>query len=387
MERALNLHLVLDALGVHPILTQHSTNPSRSTQRLDSPPSESPTAEDWEPALPTAEELQMLIARTEVQLFLHQRDFPFELLRSAWYLHGVASARSAEVTYTATRQRNAFSLSAHIFDLASDSDNSPLIERLKFAFGAEVGYHRSEKPPNALAVARRVEPYLAGRDEVLENLDILALEAGVAFLGLDVLQLRAKLALWRPALADFAARIGLDDLTATVFAPTYCVVESVHEMVEFLALGERGALERAQGLLTIALSVGAGAGDHDARWVASHLLFVGQELEAGSVWTILPTDIPSGAKQAFTLAPATVLSLWPPQRKLLGQEDSQGERLARSALDVESRRIVLSVPTSAGKTLISELLTISYLSQNAERRRCLLHSPTKELGSRNSTRP
>ena len=49
-------------------------------------------------------------------------EIPQELLDAAWYLHAVASVNQARERYTAARQRQAFLVSAHIFDLALNQD-------------------------------------------------------------------------------------------------------------------------------------------------------------------------------------------------------------------------------------------------------------------------
>ena len=61
MERALNLEALADAIGIHR-------------------------------GLPSAQELQRLIADLEVALFIRQPAVPPQVLNAAWYLHGVASS-------------------------------------------------------------------------------------------------------------------------------------------------------------------------------------------------------------------------------------------------------------------------------------------------------
>lgn len=68
--------------------------------------------------LPTPEELQQLLGDAEVQLFLRRTEIPDALLETAWFLHAVASVDQAQQLYTIGRQRQAFAVSSHIFDLA-----------------------------------------------------------------------------------------------------------------------------------------------------------------------------------------------------------------------------------------------------------------------------
>ena len=81
MDRALDFALIEGALGPHP--RSDAWHAERSAT----------TAWSWQPPLPTAEQLQRLLGQAEIDLFLNLHRVPPELLRAAWYLHGVASAR------------------------------------------------------------------------------------------------------------------------------------------------------------------------------------------------------------------------------------------------------------------------------------------------------
>ncbi len=82
------------------------------------------------------------MADIEVQLFVRRAEIPQELLDAAWDLHAVASVNQARQRYTAARQRQAFQVSAHIFDLALNQDGHPLLDRLSFGFAAAIGDRR-----------------------------------------------------------------------------------------------------------------------------------------------------------------------------------------------------------------------------------------------------
>ncbi|MFB9853188.1 hypothetical protein ACFFMR_22690, partial [Micromonospora andamanensis] len=104
--------------------------------------------------LPTAEQLQDLLANAETQLFLRRSEISDDLLDTAWYLHSVASVSQARERYTLARQRDAFAVSAHIFDLALQGEGRwSRAERLTFGFAAAIGYRRGGQDPNATAVS------------------------------------------------------------------------------------------------------------------------------------------------------------------------------------------------------------------------------------------
>ena len=386
MERALSLELLSNALGVS-AGERHSRWPIWSMNDEESDAAETEEAVLLsESLLPSATQLQDLIAGTEVGLFLHSQELSDELIRTAWYLHGVASADSAADLYSTERQRQAFAVSAHIFDLALTTGEREMSETLRMAFASQVGYHRSEAEPNAIAIARRLETQL---NEVLEEQDLptqlplIAPTAGIAFLRMETRYLGGVLRRLRQQLSDLAQQIDVVALTDTAFEPTWCVTEAVWHLRAFLMGGQAGRLEQAQGLLDRAVTAHVGRSDVDTCWVAAHLRFIADQMGAGTVWRLIPPNVPSAARQAFALTPPQVLTLWKPQRDLL-QPSTDGDHAGQAgagmplALDPTARRVVLSVPTSSGKTLLSQLMMVSHLA--TETSGVCYVSPLRSLG-------
>ncbi|MBN3511465.1 DEAD/DEAH box helicase [Mycolicibacterium septicum] len=345
-------------------------------------------------ALPTVEELTDLIADVEVRTFIGPTDVDDDLLRAGWYLHGVASASAAAELYSPARQQRAFAISAHIFDLALSAPDRTSHDQLTLAFGAQVGYRRSDLDPNATAIWRRVDPLLdspgssiaAGQQpqgddaespnpnspevgltnvgdtstgaSATESLMTMSLRAGVAFLGLDVARVGQLLRSWRSELTEMTQLIGTDSLSRTMFGPAEAVASAVADLMTFLRYGDRERLQSAEGALTSVVDLTAGAGDHDARWVAAHLLSIADGIGTSSVWSVLPDGSPDAVAQAFTVGTPPVLTLWPPQRDLL-------QRATANPLDPATKRLLLSVPTSAGKTLVAQILMCHHLATEA----------------------
>lgn len=151
--------------------------------------------------LPTAEELQQLMADVEVQLFLRQPQLDQRLFDTAWYLHGVASVNEARERYTLARQRQAFLVSAHIFDLALDQDGWTKAQRLSFGFAAAIGYRRGGRDPNATAIMNQLSNDIDIETPVAAHIETLVLEVGLAFLGFETRTLFRWLGVWRRQLA------------------------------------------------------------------------------------------------------------------------------------------------------------------------------------------
>jgi hypothetical protein len=187
VERALDLAALTEALGDH----RHLLLPG---------------------LLPTPGELQALMVEMEARLILREPRTPEEVLRAGWYLHAVASSDVTFNAYGAERQRRAFQISAHIFDLALDDRARSRQERLQLAFAAEIGYRRGELDPNATAVYRRVQHEVVADPPLLAHSATLAIEAAVALLGFDTARLFRRLATWQQQLRELAGEVGLDDL-------------------------------------------------------------------------------------------------------------------------------------------------------------------------------
>jgi hypothetical protein len=327
---------------------------------------------DGRTGLPDAQELQELMADVEVRLFMRRAEIPQELLDAAWYLHAVASVNPARQRYTAARQRQAFQVSAHIFDLALNQDGHSLADRLSFGFAAAIGYRRGGRDPNATAIMNRLRADIDTSSPVLDHIGSLALEAGLAFLGFETRTLFTWLGTWQRQLADLARISELPDLTTTAFGATHMVVLGAADLLAYFARGDTGRLERGRARLRTAATGRAGPGDVNARWVAAHLLALSGEAEDGSLWNpaVMPPDVPALVCEAFTIGSPPVLTLWEPQRDLLTGDPSP--------FDPEVRRTVLAVPTSSGKTLIAQLLAVEFLDR-ASRSVCYV-TPTRSLG-------
>lgn len=324
MERSLNLAQIQDALG------QHET-------------------------LPTPEELRRLMANLEVELFRHQLQVPDSVLTAGWYLHGIASSSAAPDLYSVERQRRAFQISAHVFDLALSDPHQPSGGRLRLGFASAIGYRRGELEPNAMAIYQRLADQLTTDQPLLDHINSVALEAGLAFLGFDPRHVGPLLRTLRRQFDQLRHSIGAPTLTNTMFAPPFCVVEGVHALLQFLVHGRRDELDIARDLFATAAEAEEGLGDLDARWVAAHLNVLAGDIDAGSVWSVLPPDVSSAARQTLTVTSPAVLTLWKPQVRLLQQSSA-------NPLTPEVRRVVMSVPTSSGKTLLAQLFTISHLA-------------------------
>lgn len=324
--------------------------------------------------LPTVDELTNLIAELEIELVRGLTDTGFradltQLRRTAWYLHGIASTADG-VRYPQEQRRRAFAVSAHVHDLLLDDPAETGLEQMSTAFAAQVGYHRADESPNAGAIYRRMRPVVGVAAAFIDSADV-ALQAGILFLGLDMTALNQRLSTWRSAATALTRSAELESLDGTMFGPTQRLLRGVTGLVQYLREGSTEALETARGHLRIVVDDEVGLSDLDTRWVAGHLIALADGLEASSIWAVLPPDLPPAVKQAFTLDAQPILTLWPPQRDLISHPTI-------SPLDPTTSRLLVSVPTSAGKTLLAQLIICAHTARD-DRDVCYV-TPLRSLG-------
>ena len=324
--------------------------------------------------LPDPDELRELLAQTEIDLFTQQAAIDERLLDTGWYLQAVATARTDLGIYDLPRQRRAHQVSGHIFDLALQSAGdewSPTV-RLRLTLAAQVGYLGGDLTPNAAALARRAPlpsaPYEWGEP------GRMSLEAGVLVLALDRPALYPLLEARQGQLNRLSDELG--DIATTPYGAVAGVVRGALALTNYLTYGFANQLNRARQFFTAALSSEIADADIDSRWVAAHLLRISGDLAETSVWAVLPPNLPSAAR-AMTLGDPPVLCLWPPQLEFLASASD-----GASPLDAESRRLVLSFPTSAGKTLLAQILIVAHVAEPASGDVCVVaptHSLCREL--------
>lgn len=316
---------------------------------------------------PSATELQQRLADAEIEMFLRRGTIADDLLATAWFLHAVGSVRPALQLYPIDRQLRANQVAAHIFDLALASPQRLDAERREITFAAQVSYLRGGLAPNSLALYRRLprsEPQL--RDRPGE----VSLEIGSAVLALDRGFLFARIDALRSQAEALQAVVEVDDLIETPYGSAARVIEGCLELIVHLTYNSPDRLTRARQLFDEAIEPPHAKPDLDSRWVAAHLRDIADDLGTSSIWAQLPPSVPAAAARAMTLGDPPVLSLWPPQLNLLS--------MSPSPLSPDAKRLLLSFPTSAGKTLIAQYLVAAHVASGAGAA-CVV-VPTHSLG-------
>ena len=202
--------------------------------------------------------------------------------------------------------------------------------------------------------------------------DHSALTLGVLFLGMHRGSFYSALRELEYQLDKLENQTSVENLYRTSYWSLKCLAAGCRDLMRFLLKGNDSNLDKADFEFEQAVHALGCEQYLDVRWVAAQLRWIKGELKSSSVWTVLPPDTPDAVKKAFTYGSPSILSLWPPQINLVQNESGT------SALDPTTRRIVLSVPTSGGKTMISQMVALCHLASSPNRGVCFI-VPTRSL--------
>jgi hypothetical protein len=199
----------------------------------------------------------------------------------------------------------------------------------------------------------------------------VSLDVGSAVLALDRRRLfSGRLRALQREANELARVVGVTDLIDTPYGAAARVIEGCNNLIIHLTYNRPERLDRARQLFDEGTDPPYAQFDWDSRWVAAHLRDIADDLGTTSVWAHLPPSVPPAAARAMTLGDPPVLSLWPPQLELLNGTPNP--------LDPAVRRLVLSFPTSAGKTLMAQYIVAAHVASGAGSA-CVV-VPTHSLG-------
>ena len=323
------------------------------------------------PNLPSPEEISSLLAEAELAILLRRPEISERLIAIGWYLHAVASSKYALRTYGIVRQRAAFQVTAHIFDLLLQTPEINRIDKLNYCFAAQIAYIRSRIDPNALALYRREFYGDLGSISLLSDFAEVALSCGVAFLGFDAGYIFTRTKELQSEVIDLVSRWGIENINITPMGAVANLVAGTRDLMSFLVYGRYDLLKRAKERLLVAVLNEFSEQDQISRWVSAHLLNLADDLNNSSIWTKLPPEVPPHVRKAFAMGYPKILTLWPPQLDLF--ERSESEEEVHEDVDQEKageenplspyvKRMFLSTPTSGGKTLLAQLFVASHIA-------------------------
>lgn len=313
--------------------------------------------------LPAPEELQAMLLQAELSLFVRDEAALDDALASAWILHGRAMTSGS--VDDGRDVGAAAAVSGHVFDLALQHSyqDSDLARRYRVLLAAQSAYMVAGLAPNAMAVARG---RLTEPPDLEEAPGLAAMHAASLLLQLDMVGLTDFLTDAGQLVADLVG--GWGELDTSPYQAMSGVLAGLRLLQAYLISGDVQALDDAQARLQAAVRAPFATFDTDSRWTAALLLEFGEAARSSSVWSVLPPDVPTVPRALLHGAPPVAL-LWPPQAEFF--------RSTPSPFDVSTRRMVLSMPTSAGKTLMAQAIVIHAI-EATDRDACIV-APTHAL--------
>ncbi len=136
--------------------------------------------------------------------------------------------------------------------------------------------------------------------------------------------------------------------------------------------GEPNLIDRAQDNLSKAVKSAYQVGDYDLVWIIRTLIKVLSKMWNDSPWVRLG-DIIHRRMYLKKLVEDGIVTLWSSQIAALEMRSKTGN-LSGGYLDDRIKRVVIHMPTSAGKTLLAEL-AIAHQSFSASKTNCIYVAP------------
>ena len=240
--------------------------------------------------LPSPERVAELLTQAELALLVQRPRLSDDLIAAGWYLHAIASSKYALRTYGIERQRAAYRVSAHIFDLLLQTPDLSRLDRLKYCFAAQVAYLGSELDPNAIAIQRRDAGIDLADLGLLTHFPEVAVSCGVALLGMDVGYLFGVTDHIKSEVRALEIQWDVDSIYSTPFGAAAGVALATRGLLTFLMYGRTEARANAVELLRRVIAAEPASDDQLSRWVAAHLLNLADSFENASIWTQLPPE-------------------------------------------------------------------------------------------------
>lgn len=146
--------------------------------------------------------------------------------------------------------------------------------------------------------------------------------------------------------------------------------EAIHDFYQFLITGRTSRLEKSHEAIERAIQLFLDANDSENFALTTLLSVVMEEIRKRSVWKSIQNYFeryPKYIKKLVNSDPP-IVELWASQIKAIDN----------GLLDKNKKNFVISMPTSAGKTLIAELAIIKCLIENMDST-CIYIAPNKAL--------
>ena len=187
--------------------------------------------------LPSPDQLAEALASAEVELLIGQPARRDSLLATGWYLFGVACSDAARERYGVERQRAAFRVASHTFDLSLQRHELTEVDRMQLCFAAQLASLRSELSPNASAIYRREFPQGPGRQLIESEPSAVVLGIAAALVAMDMKVVWAVTEELSARTTELLASWGLNEIGNTIFGAAFETAAACRQIARYLVYG------------------------------------------------------------------------------------------------------------------------------------------------------
>lgn len=349
----------------------------------------------------------------EQKLVGHQSgpDVDFSLLEeTAYYLSGVATTPKRSDDIPIDTRSKMLAVSALIFEYLGDSAEShpenPNLERSHIYYlDACICNSLSLFEANTIALSTKHLKKLGDINEKINNKDILfnqtdSLNLIYSWLARDMQFIwvrRSKLESGLKQTTEYLNRkLAQNELSRHVYQEmTFWIflVKAIISHARFFQFGKEEYLVSSSEFFNQAIDTSKSLNDPPLVWVAVALQKCSQVMSKNSVWSRLSNICSDRYIRRLVTSNSPVMELWTSQIAALENsldnnlELASANELIDGYLDPRAKRVVINMPTSAGKTLLAELAIIRTLFPNKSMTRplsnitCIYVVPTLALAN------
>jgi helicase len=304
------------------------------------------------------------------------------LEETAYYLSGVATTPGRSEKLSASLRSQMVSVAGLIFeylgDISSADANSNIDDKQLYYLDACICNSLGLYEANTIALANKflfkqeiVDSELRDTDpkiirDVCQQVVFAWLARDMIFLWTRRLKIEKLI---KNALVSLDSELTKERVSRVTYREIrywVLIAESIVSHSRFFQFGKTDYLEFSREKFTEAIQQGKRNQNPPLVWIAFSLQTIAEMMSKNSVWQRLSKVCPPRYLRRLVTSSPPVLELWSSQIKALESitktaDNDKPVSLDHGILDPLVRRVVIGMPTSAGKTLLAELVIIRTL--------------------------
>ena len=139
------------------------------------------------------------------------------------------------------------------------------------------------------------------------------------------------------------------------------LAQAAVKTAEFMLSGVENEEQAAAELAKSALSLALESKDVDTYWISSLFARARDDIAQNSIWRLIRGLVPESYLQVLSRSAQPVVELWPSQVRALTVKDESSNQIEGGFLNDDFKRVFISMPTNAGKSMLAELAIVKEL--------------------------